>query len=41
VLGQDREIECQAQVTGAQRPSFLLDAGQVADWVPGVSRCLR
>ena len=35
VLGQHREIECQTQVTGAQRPSFLLDAGQVADWAPG------
>ena len=40
VLGQHREIKCQTQVMGAQRPSFLLDAGRGADWAP-VSRCLR
>ena len=37
VPGQHREIERQAQVTGAQRPSYPLDAGQVADWAPGQS----
>lgn len=36
-LGQHREIKRQTQLTGAQRPSFLLDAGQGADWAPGQS----